>query len=196
MDLSLLSLSIGIGLVVSLLFSELFGLAAGGLVVPGYFALYLGRPLDVAATLVAALLTFFLVRIASSFIIVYGRRRTALMILVGYAVGILIRGALAAAFEAGAATLHPSAPVPIGAAAAMAAGASGEVVPEVGVIGFIVPGLIAIWLDRQGVVPTLAALLTSAVVVRLILILAVPDALQWFETGPVPALSGEELATP
>jgi poly-gamma-glutamate biosynthesis protein PgsC/CapC len=194
MDLSLLSLSIGLGLVVSLLFSELFGLAAGGLVVPGYFALYLARPLDVAATLVAALFTFFLVRIASSFVIVYGRRRTALMILVGYAVGILIRGALAAAFEASAASLHPGAPAPIGAAAALAA--SGEVVAEVGVIGFIVPGLIAIWLDRQGVVPTLAALLTSAVVVRLILILTVPEALQWFEAGPVPLLSGEELATP
>jgi poly-gamma-glutamate biosynthesis protein PgsC/CapC len=179
---------------VSLLFSELFGLAAGGLVVPGYIALYLARPLDVAATLVAALFTFFVVRIASSFVIVYGRRRTALMILVGYAVGILIRAALAAAFEASAASAHPAEPVVVDAATALAA--SGEIVAEVGVIGFIVPGLIAIWLDRQGVVPTLAALLTSAVVVRLILILTVPEALQWFEAGPAPLLGGEELATP
>jgi poly-gamma-glutamate biosynthesis protein PgsC/CapC len=194
MDLSLLSLSIGIGLVVSLLFSELFGLAAGGLVVPGYIALYLARPLDVAATLVASLLTFFLVRVASSFVIVYGRRRTALMILVGYAVGILIRAALTAAFEASAPAAHSLEPSAVDAATALAA--SGEVVAEVGVIGFIVPGLIAIWLDRQGVVPTLAALLTSAVVVRLILILTVPEALQWFEAGPTPLLGGEELATP
>ena len=90
MELNLLALSIGIGLVVSLMFSELLGLAAGGLVVPGYIALYLGRPLDVAATLAAALLAFFLVRILSTFVIVYGRRRTALMILVGYAAGVLI----------------------------------------------------------------------------------------------------------
>ena len=178
MDLNLLSLSIGLGLVVSLLFSELFGLAAGGLVVPGYIALYLTRPIDVAATLAAALLTFFLVRIASTFAVVYGRRRTALMILVGYATGALLNGALASAFEVAAA---PATPLPDHA---LGLAAAGREVMEAGVIGYIVPGLIAIWLDRQGVVPTLAALLTSAVVVRFVLVLVVPEQLQWFEAAP------------
>jgi poly-gamma-glutamate biosynthesis protein PgsC/CapC len=191
MDLNLLALSIGIGLVVSLLFSELFGLAAGGLVVPGYIALYLTRPLDVGATLAAALLTFFLVRIASTFVIVYGRRRTALMILVGYAMGVLLKTALAAAFEASA---EPLAPVPANQALSIVA--AGREAVEAGVIGYIIPGLIAIWLDRQGVVPTLAALMTSAVVVRLILILAVPEELQWFEAGPALFPESEEVAAP
>lgn len=178
MELNLLGVSIGLGLVVSLLFSELFGLAAGGLVVPGYIALYLTRPIDVAATLAAALLTFFLVRIASTFVIVYGRRRTALMILVGYATGALLSTALASAFESAAApgTLAPE------QAAALAA--AGRQAVEASVIGYIVPGLIAIWLDRQGVVPTLATLLTAAVVVRFVLILVVPEELQWFEAAP------------
>jgi poly-gamma-glutamate biosynthesis protein PgsC/CapC len=178
MDLNLLSLSIGLGLVVSLLFSELFGLAAGGLVVPGYIALYLTRPIDVAATIGAALLTFFLVRIASTFVILYGRRRTALMILVGYATGALLSTALASAFEAAAGPATPSPEHALGLAAA------GREMVETGVIGYIVPGLIAIWLDRQGVVPTLAALLTSAVVVRFVLILVFPEQLQWFEAAP------------
>ena len=191
MDVNLLALSIGIGLVVSLLFSELFGLAAGGLVVPGYIALYLTRPFDVGATLVAALLTFFLVRIASTFVIVYGRRRTALMILVGYAVGVLMKTALTAAFEATAETLAPAA---IPADQAFGLAAAGRQAVEAGVIGYIVPGLIAIWLDRQGVVPTLAALITSAVVVRLILILAVPESLQWFEAVQEPATFQEEAS--
>ena len=39
------------------------------------------------------------------------------------------------------------------------------------VIGFIVPGLIAIWLDRRGVIESLSALITATVNVRLILIL-------------------------
>jgi poly-gamma-glutamate biosynthesis protein PgsC/CapC len=177
-ELNLLALSIGIGLVVSLLFSELLGLAAGGLVVPGYIALYLGRPLDVAATLAAALLAFFLVRILSTFVIVYGRRRTALMILVGYAAGVLIDAAIAAALEASVEPLAVHAP-PI--ESAIGAIATTPAAIEIGVIGYIVPGLIAIWLDRQGLVPTLAALVTSAVVVRLILILTVPEDLQWFE---------------
>lgn len=188
MELNLLALSIGLGLVISLLFSELFGLAAGGLVVPGYIALYLTRPIDVAATLGAAFLTFFLVRILSTFAIVYGRRRTVLMILVGYLMGTLLSTALAAAFESAAdPTALPAAP------ALAALGAVGRQAVEAHVIGYIVPGLIAIWLDRQGVVPTLAALLTSAVVVRLVLILLVPEDLQWFEAVPGAPAEVEEV---
>ncbi|NIP86402.1 MAG: poly-gamma-glutamate biosynthesis protein PgsC, partial [Planctomycetales bacterium] len=80
----LLTVSIGIGLAISLLFSEMFGLAAGGMVVPGYFALFLNRPVDIVLTLIAALFTYFVVHLLSTFIIVYGKRRTVLMILVGY----------------------------------------------------------------------------------------------------------------
>ena len=189
MELNLLALSIGIGLVVSLMFSELLGLAAGGLVVPGYIALYLGRPLDVAATLAAALLAFFLVRILSTFVIVYGRRRTALMILVGYAAGVLIDAAIAAALEASVEPLAVHTPT---VETAIGAIASTPAAIEIGVIGYIVPGLIAIWLDRQGLVPTLAALVTSAVVVRLILILTVPEELQWFEATSEPTSIVEE----
>jgi poly-gamma-glutamate biosynthesis protein PgsC/CapC len=190
MDLNLLGLSIGIGLVVSLLFSEIFGLAAGGLVVPGYIALYLTRPLDVAVTLAAALATFFVVRIASTFVIVYGRRRTALMILVGYAAGVLANAALGAAYEA---MVDPLAPLVAAPDAALGVVVAGREAVETRVIGYIVPGLIAIWLDRQGVAPTLAALITSAVVVRLVLILVVPEDLQWFQVGPELAQGVDEV---
>lgn len=189
MELNLLAISIGLGLVVSLLFSELFGLAAGGLVVPGYIALYLTRPIDVAATLGAALLTFFLVRIVSTFVIVYGRRRTALMILVGYATGVLVSTVLATAFE----SAGELAAAPMPATADLAA--AGRQVIEAGVIGYIVPGLIAIWLDRQGVVPTLAALVTSAIIVRLVLILVVPEELQWFQAAPSVLTQPEAVLT-
>ena len=193
MELNLLALSIGTGLVVSLLFSELFGLAAGGLVVPGYMALYLTRPIDVAVTLAAALFTFFLIRIASTFVIIYGRRRTAVMILVGYAAGVFMNAALAALYEVGSESVVPAMTPPGDALTLVTATRN---VAEAGVIGYIVPGLIAIWLDRQGVVPTFAALVTSAVVVRLLLILVVPQELQWFQATPdvVPEL--EEVVMP
>ena len=38
------------------------------------------------------------------------------------------------------------------------------------VIGFIVPGLIALWFDRQGPMQTMGTLLTTASVVRLSLV--------------------------
>ncbi|HEX2223230.1 MAG TPA: poly-gamma-glutamate biosynthesis protein PgsC/CapC, partial [Thermoanaerobaculia bacterium] len=41
---------------------------------------------------------------------------------------------------------------------------------ELRVIGYIIPGLLAIWIDRQGLVETVSILLTAAVVVRLTLI--------------------------
>ena len=143
----LLPLSIGIGLAISLLFTEIFGIAAGGMIVPGYLALSITKPIDVALTIGAGFITFAIVHALSSFVIVYGRRRTVLMILVGYLVGMLIRS-LAPSFGT------------IG----------GE---EVQVIGFIIPGLIAIWLDRQGVLETIAAMTTASVVVRLILVVFV-----------------------
>jgi len=139
-------LSIAIGLVVSLFFSEKLGVAAGGMVVPGYCALNLDHPLNIAATLLAAYLTYFVVFSISQATIVYGRRRTVLMILVGFSIGWLMRS-LAGAY------LQPSASV------------------DVTVIGYIIPGLIAIWIDRQGATETFASLVTASVVVRLILIL-------------------------
>jgi poly-gamma-glutamate biosynthesis protein PgsC/CapC len=147
--IELAPLAIGVGLVVSLLFSEIFGLAAGGMVVPGYVALYLNRPQTVALTLAGGLVTYLLVHILSTGVIIYGRRRTVLMILVGYLVGAAMRSAISS----------------------LAAGSAAEA--EVSVIGYIIPGLIAIWIDRQGLLETFSALLSASVVVRLVLILAI-----------------------
>jgi hypothetical protein len=39
------------------------------------------------------------------------------------------------------------------------------------IIGYIIPGLIAIWIDRQGVVESFSTLIIASVIVRLLLIL-------------------------
>jgi poly-gamma-glutamate biosynthesis protein PgsC/CapC len=141
--MELLALSVGIGLAVSLLCTELFGVASGGLIVPGYIALYIDKPLHILATLAVALATYAIVRVLSTFLVVYGRRRTALMILVGYILGMVVRDW------------------------------SGLWGQEFSAIGFVIPGLIAVWMDRQTVLQTLASLVTVSVLVRLILILTV-----------------------
>jgi gamma-polyglutamate biosynthesis protein CapC len=153
--MDILSASIGIGLAISLLFSEMFGLAAGGMVVPGYIALYLNRPVDVLLTLTAALVAYSVVHMMSTFMIVYGKRRTVLMIIFGY----LVRGV----FEL--------IPFPAMEPLFNFSQRLSDVPAEFSVIGYVIPGLIAIWMDRQGVLETLAALVTSAVVVRLVLML-------------------------
>ena len=80
-----------VGLVVGMLFTELFGIASGGLVVPGYLALHMSEPAHIVMTVAMAFLSFAIVRLLSLFLIIYGRRRTALMILVGYMLGMLLR---------------------------------------------------------------------------------------------------------
>jgi poly-gamma-glutamate biosynthesis protein PgsC/CapC len=141
--IELLPISIGIGLAVSLFLAEIFGLAGAGLVVPGYLALYLTKPVIVATTVGAGLAAFVLVRAIGSFVIIYGRRRTVLMILAGYLMGMIARY-----------FVQPK---------------SSEL--EFAVIGFIIPGLIAVGLDRYGIIESICSMLTVAFIVRLILVL-------------------------
>jgi poly-gamma-glutamate biosynthesis protein PgsC/CapC len=141
--------AIGIALIVSFFLSEIYGLAAGGMIVPGYLALCLNRPTCVVITLLAALLTFAVVKLISQWAIVYGRRRIVLTLIIGFLVGAALRA------------------LP-GLLAAPTGGLPGET--WFAVIGFIIPGLIALWIDRQGLVETISPLLTSTVVVRLALI--------------------------
>jgi hypothetical protein len=46
---------------------------------------------------------------------------------------------------------------------------------EGAIIGFIIPGLIAIWYQRQGVLETTLSLLTAAIIVRMVLIVILGD---------------------
>jgi len=170
--LNLLAVSIGIGLLVTLLLVEVFGLAAGGLVVPGYVALKLLQPWSVALTLLAAYLTYITVRTMSSFMVIYGRRKTALMILIGYLAGSLLDLSMGGVL---------SFPAPDSEGTRLAGSAMHFSYFELSVIGYIIPGLIAIWFERQGVVKTLVGLIVSAVLVRLILVLIMPDVLMTYE---------------
>ncbi|MGJ4747058.1 poly-gamma-glutamate biosynthesis protein PgsC [Leptospira sp. SA-E8] len=146
--MDLLSISIGLGLGISLFFSEFFGIA-GGLVVPGYFALQLQNPVNILLTLSVSLAVFGLGKLISKFVILYGKRRTAILLLLGFVLDAI-----------GNEWIFPS------IFTNMIHSES-----EVKAVGHIIPGLIAVWMDRQGWLETLASLLTASVIVRLILIL-------------------------
>lgn len=154
--IDLLTVSIGVGLVVSLLFAEFFGFKAGGLVVPGYFAVFTFQPVSILLTLGISILTYLVMRLVASIVIIYGKRRTALAILTGYVLGVAFRQLTGDQL----------------------AGLSGDYQ----VIGFIIPGLIALWMDRQGVAETITSLATVSMVTRLILILLIPAEIERFET--------------
>lgn len=142
--------AIGLGLVVSLVFTEILGLAAGGLVVPGYIALYLDQPLRILGTVLAALATYACVRVLSRFILLYGRRTMVFCVLGGFLFGYLTRYLL---------VLNASLDLGMDASLLQA-------------VGYIIPGLIAYWMMRQGIVETLCTMFMAAFIVRLALVAA------------------------
>ena len=127
------TLSFSIGIFVGLFFYELTGLAPGGIIVPGYIALYARQPLRILATILTSLITLALGRLLLRFIIAYGRRRFGLFLLLGIAVKILLDYLF---FDAGGVTLGIQS------------------------IGIIIPGIIANEMERQGIWLTLLALAT------------------------------------
>ncbi len=141
----ILAESIALGLLLSLYLSEVLGYVAGGLVVPGYVALILTRPDLLAGTLLAAFLTLALLKGVSRYLLVYGRRRLFLAVVVGF-------------FFSQASQILGQSPL-------------GDVVLAVRAFGFIIPGLMAYWMDKQGVRATLSMLLVVTVLIRLLLIL-------------------------
>ena len=141
----LVEISVGLGVVFSLLFNEFLGAAAGGIVVPGYIALHLHEPLRLIGTLIVASLVYLVIRLASRFMFLYGRRRLVIAILLGFLFGYLSRQLIL--YEVFSLDVRMMA------------------------VGFIIPGLIANWMDRQGVVKTIAAVVIAASFVRLLLML-------------------------
>lgn len=137
--------AIGLGLVISLVFSETLGLAAGGMVVPGYLALMIHEPFRVLGTVVVALLTLAALKLLSRYMLIYGRRRIVVAVLIGFGLGSLSRDLLLVHYQG----------VPL----------------DMRTIGFVIPGLIANWMERQGVIQTLCVMITTAVLVRLLLML-------------------------
>lgn len=133
----------GIGIALGFLFFEITGLTAGGIIVPGYIALYINQPIRIIITLVISLITFGLVSFGSQFLILFGRRRFLVMILVGF----LLR----TTFD----SLKLYLP---------------ETGMDLQAIGYIIPGLIANEFYRQGVWKTVMALMIVSILVYFLLL--------------------------
>jgi poly-gamma-glutamate biosynthesis protein PgsC/CapC len=137
--------AIGIGMFLSLILTETVGLAAGGIVVPGYIALTLHNPVQVVSTIIIGIITFLIIKVLSHYIILYGRRLLIASILIGYLLAYMTKISPALTLN----TLNFN----------------------IESIGFVIPGLIAYWIARQGIFQTVAAMIIVSTLVRLILII-------------------------
>ncbi len=136
--------SIGLSVILSFFAGEFLGISAGGLVSPGYLAFFLEQPLRVASTILLSVIIFFSVRGLQKFLIVFGRRRFMAAILLSLAGTWLFEQLF---FYANAMS------------------------QDMRIIGYVIPGLIANDMLRQGVIKTIVMVLLVAIVVRFIVML-------------------------
>lgn len=141
----MIEFAITLGLVISLLSYEVFGLAAGGMVVPGYIALQLDKPEKLLGLLIVSLLTYLIIKALAKFMLIYGRRQMVMCLLIGCFLAIISRHFFHIDTDLAQVKLEA--------------------------VGWVIPGLLAHWYDKQGVFKTVSVVFVSSAIVRFVLIL-------------------------
>ena len=136
--------TVALSVILSFLVTELTGLLTGGMVSAGYLAFYFSEPMRILSTFLLSALIALILRLSREFLILYGRRRFMLSILLS----ILFVYALEKAYF----ILSP-------------------ISLDLRVIGYIIPGLIANDMEKQGIIRTSLALIIVTALVKLLSIL-------------------------
>ncbi len=130
------------GVIVATLVYERLQITTGGAIVPGYLGLFILAPLSIAVTLTTAYVTYRIVNgPIARHAILYGRRKYEVEVLVGLAIVALLYAVAQLRFE------------------------SPPIVTALYGIGFVLPGVIAHDMFRQGPRTTLGAILGAAAIV-------------------------------
>jgi len=111
------------------------------LVVPGYVAYALDKPLLLGITLANGMISYALLALISRSVIVFGRRLFVMAMLIGFIVNF--------------ASMH-----------LLSSHLAKDVFSHE--YGWVIPGLLALWLQRQGMLVTLSALAVAALTTALI----------------------------
>jgi poly-gamma-glutamate biosynthesis protein PgsC/CapC len=119
------------GLVIGFIFYELTGISPGGVIVPAYLALFIHEPERIAMTIVIALVIYLIIKFLGSYLILYGRRKFLLAVMLSFFLKLLIEARIQ--------------PMPM-------------MTIDLQSIGYIIPGIIANELGRQKITATLLSL--------------------------------------
>ena len=133
-----------VGLIIGFLFYEIVGISPGGVIAPAYFALFIHQPGKIVVTVFIAVIVWLIILFLSRWLIIYGRRKLLIALILGFLIKLLIEY-----------KLQPLAGFQI----------------DLQSIGYIIPGLIANEMIRQRILPTLVALGIVTSLIYLILLL-------------------------
>ena len=143
-----MNLGLGIiilGILVSIIYYEITGISPGGIIVPGLLVLYISQPERLVYTLAVAIITFIIVKLLSKFLIIYGRRRFVVMIIVSIIINVSLQLTLRVL------SLN---------------------MLNISLVGYTIAGLIANDMYRQGIKKTLPSLVIVTGIVELLVLLA------------------------
>lgn len=129
------------GIILGLLFTELTGLSPGGIIVPGYIALFFNQPFEIMLTGAAAAGVMLCIKLLSRFFFLFGRRRYALSILLGLFFKIVITYFFQGLDDLG----------------------------NLQLIGWLIPGIIANDMYKQGIPRTVISAATVSALVFLLI---------------------------
>jgi poly-gamma-glutamate biosynthesis protein PgsC/CapC len=152
-------MALAIGLIVSILVYERWRVTGGAAVVAAYLALFVERPGYLLTTVVISVATYYIVeRFIARRMFLYGRRRLVVMVLVGMTLQLLT-----------------------GLVAFLVSGQAPWLAGLYG-IGFVLPGLIAQDIERQGLKPTLLTVVGTTLLTFLLFhnVLAIKENLPVF----------------
>ena len=162
-------------MIISLILTESVGVTAGGLIVPGYIALNLHSPAMVFTTFGISLFTLAILNLLSRYIIIYGKRRLVFCLLLSFILGSMIREVPMHLMDLyDVQTLSGLLKVPelnfiqysiVRIGYLLSQFTSSELI----YVGYLIPGLIASWMDKQGIITTASIILIIASLINLIL---------------------------
>lgn len=139
LQISELYVAIAIGMALSLLLEEFFGISAGGIIVPGYLGLAFAAPLTVLMIYVIALITFIIINyVLPRFVILFGKRKFVATLLVALVLKLILD------------LIYPISPFST---------------LEIRGVGIVVPGLLASNFAKQGIKLTLPVSAAAALAV-------------------------------
>ncbi|HHU24322.1 MAG: poly-gamma-glutamate biosynthesis protein PgsC [Bacilli bacterium] len=132
-----------IGLLISIIYFEITEISPGGIIVPGLMVLYVNQIDRMIYTVIIALFSYLVVKWASRYFIIFGRRRFVLLIVVSLALNFILQ-LLLKSFSIS--------------------------MLNISIIGYTLAGLIANDFYKQGIKKTLPSLVIVVGIIELIAI--------------------------
>ncbi len=132
-----------LGIIVSIIFYEITDISPGGIVVPGLMVMYVNQFDKMIYTVIVAIITYLLVKFISRYLVIFGKRRFVILILVSILINFLLQ-LLLHSFSINLLNMS--------------------------IIGYSIAGIIANDMYKQGIKRTLPSLAIVIVVLELIIL--------------------------